>query len=59
MGIVSVFVRRHDDPEERALERQLRQLGCGELTAVKIERVYRFEGDIEINAAAAAGQSGV
>lgn len=50
MGIVSVFVRRHDDPEERALERQLRQLGCGELTAVKIERVYRFEGDIEISA---------
>lgn len=50
MGIVSVFVRRHGDPEEKTLERQFRQLGYEALTAVKIERVYRLEGDIEAGA---------
>lgn len=47
MGIVAVYVRRHDDPEEKTLLRQLRQQGYGDLSAVRIERVYRLEGDIE------------
>lgn len=49
MGIVAVYVRRHDDPEEKTLLRQLRLQGFGDMSAVRIERVYRLEGDIEPN----------
>lgn len=48
MGIAAVYVRRHDDPEERTLQRRLQFQGYGALSAVRIERVYRLEGDTEI-----------
>jgi phosphoribosylformylglycinamidine synthase len=48
MGIVAVYVQRHDDPEARMLEERLRLQGYETLSAVKIECVYRLEGDLSI-----------
>jgi len=48
MGIVAVYVQRHDDPEARMLEKRLRLQGYKTLSAVRIERVYRLEGDVTI-----------
>lgn len=49
MAIVSVYVRRLNDPEEKTLQRQLQRLGYHTLTAVRIERVYRLEGDVDVS----------
>lgn len=48
MGIVAVYVQKHEDPEAGMLERRLRLQGYKTLSAVRIERVYRLEGDVTI-----------
>ncbi|MGE5530108.1 MAG: AIR synthase-related protein [Patescibacteria group bacterium] len=50
MSIQTIYIRRADDPEAAVLLARLRRRGYTALTGLSIERVYRLEGDFDLEA---------